>query len=157
MDASAFSFFRRHSAYGVLFLRFAIGVFIIYGVQDNVFSWSRMLEFRDFLQERDVPYSLFAAHLSVYVQFLCGILLLLGGAVRIVGLLLIINFTAAILIVHIGQSFQQYYPAAQLIAVGFFFLFNGAGPVSLDASIARKEKKHNSQRAATEQTVFRKI
>ena len=141
MSTKAFSFFRRHSAYGVLFIRFAIGVFIIYGVQDNVFSWARMLEFRDFLAERGVPYPLFAAHLSVYVQFLCGILLIIGGAVRWVGLLMIVNFTAAILIAHIGQSFPQYYPAAQLIAVGFYFLFNGAGPVSLDEYLHQKRAR----------------
>ncbi|MFD3001718.1 DoxX family protein [Pontibacter toksunensis] len=156
MDAGAFSFFRRHSAYGVLFLRLAIGVFIIYGVQDNVFSWERMLEFRDFLQERGVPYPLLAAHVSVYVQFTCGILLLLGGAVRFVGLLLIINFTAAIFIAHIGQPFQQYYPAAQLIAVGFFFLFNGAGPVSLDAFVTRTQQKHHSPLYAKKPSVIRK-
>ncbi|GAB3195338.1 putative oxidoreductase [Pontibacter aydingkolensis] len=138
MDGSTLSFFKRHRDYGTLFIRFAIGVFIIYGVQDNVFSWERMLEFRDFLEARNVPYPLMAAHVSVYVQFVCGILLLLGLAVRWVGILLIINFTAAILIAHIGQSFPQYYPAAQLIAVGFFFLFNGAGPVSLDAYLSRK-------------------
>lgn len=138
MSTHVFSFFRRHRAYGTLFLRFAIGVFIIYGVQDNVFHWDRMLEFRDFLDANGVPYPLVAAHVSVYVQFICGILLLLGAAVRWVGLLLIINFTAAIFIVHIGQSFPQYYPAAQLIAVGFFFLFNGAGPVSVDAFLEQK-------------------
>lgn len=157
MDASIFSFFRRHRAYGVLFLRFAIGVFIIYGVQDNVFSWARMLEFRDFLQERNVPYPLFAAHLSVYVQFICGILLLAGGAVRLVGLLLVINFTAAIFIAHIGQSFEQYYPAAQLIAVGFFFLFHGAGPVSLDAAVARTRRRHESPLPVNKTSAFRKF
>ncbi|MEJ8801620.1 DoxX family protein [Pontibacter sp. H249] len=138
MAASTFSFFKQHRAYGTLFIRFAIGVFIIYGVQDNVFNWERMLEFRDFLETRGVPFPLLAAHVSVYVQFICGLLLLLGLAVRWVGILLIINFTAAILIAHIGQSFQQYYPAAQLIAVGFYFLFNGAGPVSIDAYLNRK-------------------
>lgn len=136
-----FSFFRKHSAYGVLFLRVAIGIFIIYGVQDNVFSWERMLEFRDFLAAQGMPYPLISAHVSVYVQFLCGIMLLLGAAVRLVGLLLIVNFTVAIVLVHIGQTFQEYYPAAQLIAVGFFFLFNGAGPVSLDALWEGRSKK----------------
>ncbi|RDV15985.1 DoxX family protein [Pontibacter diazotrophicus] len=157
MDASVFSFFRRHSAYGVLFLRFAIGVFIIYGVQDNVFSWARMMEFRDFLQLHGVPYPLIAAHLSVYVQFICGILLLIGGAVRLVGVLFIINFTAAIFIAHIGQSFPQYYPAAQLIALGFFFLFNGAGPLSLDAYIARTRKEQHTKLPVNEPSVIRKI
>ena len=156
MHERFFSFFRRHSAYGVLFLRLAIAVLVLYGVQDNVFSWGRMLEFRDFLQARNVPFPLFSAQLSVYVQFLCGLLLLAGAAVRVVGLLLIINFTAAISIAHIGQSFPQYYPAAQLIAVGFFFLFNGAGPVSLDAYLARTRKGRSSQVAVNDPAVFTK-
>jgi len=148
MHTGFFTFFRHHSAYGVLFIRLAIGVFLIYGVQDNIFSWARMLEFRDFLQVRGVPSPLLAAHLSVYVQFCCGILLLLGAAVRWVGLLLILNFTAAILIAHLGQSFPQYYPAAQLIAVGFFFLFHGAGPVSVDAYLARSRRQGQNRQVS---------
>lgn len=145
MKMGSFSFFRRHKAYGVVFLRFAMGVFLIYGVQDNVFSWERMLEFRDFLQAHGVPYPLVAAHLSVYTQFLIGLMLLLGWGVRIAGLLLIINFTAAIVIVHIGQSFPQYYPAAELIFAGFFYLFNGAGPVSVDSLLENRQQQTQKQ------------
>jgi putative oxidoreductase len=139
-----FSFFRRHSAYGVLFLRLAMGVFLIYGVQDNILSWERMLEFRDFLAQHGVPYPLVAAHLSVYTQFLIGLMLLLGWGVRLAGILLIINFSAAIVIVHIGQSFPQYYPAAELICAGFFYLFNGAGPVSVDSFM--ESRQHQIQK-----------
>jgi putative oxidoreductase len=139
-----FAFFRRHKAYGVLFLRLAMGVFLIYGVQDNILSWERMLEFRDFLQVHGVPFPLVAAHLSVYTQFLVGLMLLLGCGVRLAGLLLIINFTAAIIIVHIGQSFPQYYPAAELLCAGFFYLFNGAGPVSVDGYWS--SRKHQIQK-----------
>jgi putative oxidoreductase len=147
MTPAFFSFFQKYSAYGVLFLRLAVGTFLLYGVQDNVFSWERMLEFRDFLEVRNVPYPLFAAHLSVYVQFICGLLLIMGGAVRWVSVLLILNFTAALLIAHIGrgQSFPEYYPAVEMLCMGFFFLFNGAGPMSLDALFSRKNinrKKH---------------
>jgi putative oxidoreductase len=141
MKTARFAFFRRHKAYGVVFLRFAMGVFLIYGVQDNVFSWERMLEFRDFLQVHGVPFPLVAAHLSVYTQFLIGLMLLLGWGVRVAGLLLIINFTAAIVIVHIGQSFPQYYPAAELIFAGFFYLFNGAGPVSVDSLLENRQRQ----------------
>lgn len=78
MRRGRFTFFRRHRAYGVLFFRFAMGIFLIYGVQDNILSWGRMLEFRDFLQVHGVPYPLVSAHLSVYTQFLIGVMLLLG-------------------------------------------------------------------------------
>jgi putative oxidoreductase len=140
-----FAFFRKHKAYGVLFLRLAMGVFLIYGVQDNILSWERMLEFRDFLQAHGVPYPLIAAHLSVYTQCLVGIMLLLGWGVRLAGLLLILNFTAAILIVHTGQTFPQYYPAAELLCAGFFYLFNGAGPVSVDSFLERRQHQIQKQ------------
>lgn len=116
-------------------------MFLIYGVQDNIFSWERMLEFKDFLEAHGMPLPLFSACLSVYVQFFCGIMLLLGAAVRLAGVLMILNFTVAILLVHLGQTFQQFYPAAQLIAVGFFFLFHGAGPVSVDAYWEKRLRK----------------
>jgi ectoine hydroxylase-related dioxygenase (phytanoyl-CoA dioxygenase family) len=41
--------------YGALFVRLVVGSYLIYGSQDNVFSWARMLEFRDFLAARNVP------------------------------------------------------------------------------------------------------
>ena len=103
-----------------------------------------MLEFRDFLQAHDVPYPLVAAYLSVFTQLLVGLMLLLGWSVRLACLLLIINFTAALLIVHIGQSFLQYYLAAELLCAGFFYLFNGAGPVSIDSY--RSSRKHQIQK-----------
>lgn len=145
---NVFAFFRRHRTYGVLFLRFAMGVFIIYGVQDNMLSWERMLEFRDFLQVRGVPFPLVAAHLSVYTQFMIGLMLLLGWGVRLAGLLLILNFTAAILIAHLGQSFPQYYPAAELIFAGFFYLFNGAGPFSVDSFLEKRQQQIQKQPVA---------
>ncbi len=100
---------------------------------DNVFSYARMLEFRDFLAGFRVPYPLFAAFLSVYVQFTCGLLLLLGYKVRLAGLFIFINFIFALIIAHIGTPYQVYFPAAQLVAVGLFFLLHGAGPVSIVA------------------------
>ncbi|WP_299702192.1 DoxX family protein [uncultured Pontibacter sp.] len=148
MSRDPFTFFRRHRDYGVVFLRFAMGIFLIYGVQDNILSWERMLEFRDFLQAHGVPDPLLAAHLSVYTQFLIGVMLLLGWGVRIAGLLLIINFMAAIVIVHIGQSFPQYYPAAELIFAGFFYLFNGAGPASVDSLLENRQQQIQKQPAA---------
>ena len=38
--------------YRTLFIRLLVGFHLIYGTQDNVFSYERMLEFRNFLEER---------------------------------------------------------------------------------------------------------
>ena len=127
-----FEFFKTREEYGTVFLRLLIGVFIIWGVADNILSWTHMLEFQKFLGARGVPNPLFAAHLSVYAQFICGLSILFGAFVRLTSIVFIINFIAAIVIAHRGHSFQQMFPALMMIAAGLFFLFHGAGRLSVD-------------------------
>jgi len=138
-DLLRFDFFKRHREYGALLLRIFVGVFIIHGVQDNILSWAQMKEFEHFLAARGVPSPLFAAHVSVYAQFICGLSILLGLFLRQTSVIFIINFICAIVIAHLGQSFRQMLPALMMIAVGFFFLFHGAGRPSVDALRERDE------------------
>lgn len=128
----SFAFFKRRREYAALFIRLIIGSYIIYGVQDNVFSSERMGEFAHFLAARGVPFPLFAAFLSAYTQFICGICILLGAFVRLASIPFIINFIAAILIAHRGDDFRGMFPALLMIFVGLFFLFHGAGKLSFD-------------------------
>lgn len=134
-------FLEKNRDFAAIFIRLAFGIQLIYFTQDNVFSYDRMLEFRDFLQAHRVPYPLFCAFLSVIVQFTGGICLIIGFKVRPVSLLLIINFIMAILIVHLGHAYEQYYPALNLIAVSLFLLFNGAGRLSVDDLLAKRERE----------------
>jgi putative oxidoreductase len=134
-------FFRRHAEYGPVFIRLIIGSYIIYGVQDNVFSFERMEEFARFLGERGVPWPLFAAFLSVYTQFACGILILVGAFVRLASIPFVINFVAAIIIAHRGDDFRGMFPALLMIFVGLFFLFHGAGKPSFDAWWERRNSR----------------
>jgi putative oxidoreductase len=134
-----FRFFKTRAEYGTVFLRLLIGVFIIYGVSDNIFSWAHMVQFEKFLAARGVPYPLLSAHLSAYVQFICGLSILFGAFVRLTSIPFIINFIAAIVIAHLGHSFQQMFPALMMIAAGLFFLFHGAGPLSVDAALEKRK------------------
>ena len=133
-----FEFFRRHREYGVIFLRLIIGSFIIWGVQDNVFSSGRMEEFAKFLGERGVPFPLFAAFLSAYTQLVCGICILIGAATRLASIPFIINFTAAIIIAHLGDTFSDMFPALMMLCAGLFFLFHGAGKLSVDEALEKR-------------------
>ena len=137
-----FEFFKTREEYGTVFLRLLIGVFIIHGVADNVFSWAHMVEFQKFLGARGVPYPFFAAHLSAYAQFICGLSILFGAFIRLTSIVFIINFVAAIVIAHLGQSFRQMFPALMMIAAGLFFLFHGAGPLSVDAWLEKRKVPH---------------
>ena len=136
-----FDFLKPYRDYAPIFLRLLIGIFIIHGVQDNILSAERMAEFEKFLAARGVPFTAAAARLSVYAQFICGVSILLGAWIRLTSVVFIINFICAIVIAHLGHSFQQLFPALMMIAAGLFFLFNGAGRLSIDALLERDDAR----------------
>ena len=127
-----FRFFEERREYGPLFIRLVVGFVLVYGTQDNVFNHERMLEFRDFLAVRSVPYPLFAAHLSVYAQFVCGILFVIGLAVRPAAAVMVFNFVAALLIAHLNAPLDYARLALCMLFSSLFLLFHGAGKLSAD-------------------------
>lgn len=126
--------------YGALFIRLVVGSYLIHGSQDNVFSWTRMLEFRDFLAARDVPLPLFSAHLSVYAQFVAGALYIFGALTRYAAAVMVINFIVAFIVVDLHQPYAQSFPAQVMLASAMFLLFHGAGRPSVDVWLSRSEK-----------------
>jgi putative oxidoreductase len=133
-------FLDRHREDATLFIRLIVGFHLVYGTQDNVFSWERMLEFERFLAERSVPYPLAAAIVSVYAQFFSGLLFIVGAATRWAGAVMIINFIAALVIAHRGLPYPANFPPLMMLAAACFFLFHGAGGLSLDAALARRRQ-----------------
>ena len=127
-----FKFFERRREYGPFFVRLVVGFVLVYGTQDNVFSHERMIEFRDFLAARRVPSPLFAAYLSAYAQFVCGILFAVGLLVRPAALAMLINFVAALLIAHLDAPLDAARLALCMLFSSLFLLFHGAGKLSLD-------------------------
>lgn len=125
-------FFELRKDHGAIFLRLAIGWRLIDGTADNVFSWGRMLEFRDFLHHQEVLFPLTAAVVSVYAQFICGILYVAGAFIRAAAIVMIINFIAALYIAHIGASFQDSFDAVMMLSGSMFFLFYGSGKWAVD-------------------------
>jgi putative oxidoreductase len=136
-----FTWFERRADWGAIFIRLAVGARLIEGTQDNVFSNARMQEFAAFLAERGTPFPLFGAFLSAYAQFVCGILLILGLFTRPAGLVIAINFAAALIIAHRDTPFLATWQAAMMLAAGLFFLFNGPGAVALDRLIAGRRRE----------------
>jgi putative oxidoreductase len=133
-----FDWFERHRDYAALFIRLVAGVILVEGTADNVFSWSRMVEFEHFLAQNGVPFPLFGAMLSAYAQFICGILFILGAATRPAAVVMIINFIAALLIAHRVGGFAPARLALVMLFSSLFLLFNGAGKPSVDEG--RKQK-----------------
>lgn len=123
--------------YAPLFIRLAAGAILIEGTADNVFSWSRMVEFAEFLAANGFPFPLPGAVISAYAQFICGFAFILGALTRVAGLVMAINFAAAILIAHTTGGFAPARLAMLMLAVSLFLALHGAGRASVDAKVAR--------------------
>lgn len=106
--------------YADLFIRIPVGFHLIYGVFDNIISWDRMLEFQEFLALHHFPLPLFSAIVSVYAQFICGSLFIIGWKIRYAALLMIFNFVVAILMVHIGDAYPTIFPALMMLSASIY-------------------------------------
>lgn len=126
--------------YGPIFIRLIIGFHLVYGTQDNILSYARMEEFAAFLSAHNVPFPLFAAFVSAYAQFICGILFIVGAATRYAALVMIINFIVAILIAHLGDPYPAKFPALMMLAGACFLFFHGPGELSVDRLLSRRAK-----------------
>lgn len=131
-------YFDAKKEFGVIFIRLIIGIRLIHGTQDNVFSSEQMLEFRDFLQSQGFPFPLVSAHVSAYAQFICGFFMIIGFCTRLSSMIMIINFIIALLFVHIATTFDQSYLALLMLFASLFLLWNGAGKWSVDSILQRR-------------------
>jgi putative oxidoreductase len=116
----------------LLMLRLVTGAFLVHETWDNVTSAARMKEFAGFLGQFDFPLPHLMAPLSVAVQFGCGILLVLGLATRLAGLLVAANFAIAVYMVHWAEPPRGWWPALVLVFLGLHFAAAGSGRFGLD-------------------------
>ena len=116
----------------LLVLRLLTGSFLIWGVWDNIAGPARMAEFTEFLRQFHFPAPALMAPLSVWFQFGCGVLLILGLFTRWAGLLMAFNFIVGFLMVHLADDFRAQFPALILIAVSLHFAAAGGGRYALD-------------------------
>jgi putative oxidoreductase len=135
--------FDKYKEYGVIFIRLIVGFHLIYGTLDNVFSYARMQEFAAFLAAHNVPMPLFAAFLSAYAQFICGILFIVGAFTRYAALVMIVNFIVAIIIVHLGDAYPNKFPALMMLAASCFLFLHGPGALSVDAKLKGRRRSIN--------------
>lgn len=114
-------------------LRVLLGARLVWGTQDNIFSGERMEEFAGFLAANGFPWPMPGALLSAWVQFVCGLLLILGAFTRWASALIVLNFIAALLIAHRSDTFEGMFPALVMLFGGLFFLAHGAARPSVDS------------------------
>jgi putative oxidoreductase len=88
------------------------------------------------------------APLSVYAQFVCGILFILGLLTRWAGLVTAFNFVVAVWMVHWTQDFPGWWPALILVFLGLLFATQGPGRYALDHWIGRRDDRDRAEAAA---------
>lgn len=72
-----------HPDIGLLALRLLVGSFLMWETLDNVLSAERMAEFVGFVGHHGFIMPELMAPLSVYAQFICGALILVGALTRL--------------------------------------------------------------------------
>jgi putative oxidoreductase len=126
------NFFETKKDYGAIFLRVIIGWRLLAGVWPYVSQARSINEVKTFFIQLFIPLPLWSAYISVYVQFICGILVIAGLWIRPAALLMIINFSVAILAGHLNDGIEKSFAAWIILAASFFFLFYGPGKLAMD-------------------------
>jgi putative oxidoreductase len=126
----------------LLLLRVLVGSFLMWGTWDNVASAERMQEFVQFLTLLQCPMPELAAPVSVYAQFLCGALILVGLLTRWAGLVMTFNFIVAVALLTLGggeTDFRALFPPLVMIAVPLVLATHGAGAYAADTLFTRSK------------------
>ena len=126
---------QRFADLALLLLRLFVGFFLIWGVMDSVGSSERMTEFVNFLKDHGFPSPRVLATLSVYIQLAIGVGFVLGLFTRWAGLLCVVHFLVAIIMVDRHGGMRGIFPSGCLVFIGLYLATHGAGRLSIDAAL----------------------
>lgn len=135
---------QRFGDFALLLMRVFVGLFLIWGVWDNLTDPARMREFVEFLRKFHFASPEILARVSVYTQFLVGVAFILGLFTRWAGILCAINFVVAIVMVDRFGGMRGVFPAGCLVVIGLYLATHGAGRFSLDAAMKANETPRGS-------------
>jgi putative oxidoreductase len=130
---------QRFSDFALLLLRVFVGLFLVWGVWDNVTSPERMHEFREFLAAHGFAAPELMAPLSVYLQLFVGVAIVFGLFTRWAGILCAVHFVVAIAMVDHHGGMRGIFPAGCLVLIGLYLATYGAGRFSVDAALRANE------------------
>lgn len=129
---------------GVLVLRLAFGFQLVKVSHEYIlYADTKIPEFTTYLQSLGFPFPVPGAYISVWTEFIGGLLLIVGFQTRWTALLLLINFSVAVGMAHlnISDTYANTFPSLNLWAVSFFLLLNGAGRWSVDRLLPASTKQ----------------
>jgi putative oxidoreductase len=130
--------------FALLLQRLFVGLFLVWGVWDNITSAERMQEFVAFLTKFGFPSPGVLAPVSVYLQLLIGLGFIFGLFTRWAGILCAIHFFIAIAMVDRFGGMRGIFPSGCLIVIGLYLASHGAGRFSVDAALRANELPRTS-------------
>ena len=130
---------QRLSDFALLLMRLFVGLFLIWGVWDNITDGARMQEFAAFLAKHGFPSPTILAPVSVYLQLAIGLGFVLGLFTRWAGLICAIHFVIAIAMVDRLGGMRGVFPSGCLVVIGLYLATYGAGRFSMDAVLKANE------------------
>lgn len=130
---------QRFEEWALLLMRAMTGAFLVWGVQDNLLSAERMLEFEQFLAKSGFAAPALMARLSVWAQCLVGVAFVAGILTRWAGIVCAINFIVAIVMVDAHGGIRASFPSACLVVIGLYLACRGAGRISVDHVMASRQ------------------
>jgi len=119
--------------FAAIFIRLAFGYHLIQYTYADVFTLSAATNNAGYLSTLGIPFPSIMAWVYILTEFLGGIALIIGFKIRWFAVALIINFLVAVFIAHAHQPYSKSFESIQMLAVSCFFLFNGAGKLSIDS------------------------
>jgi len=130
---------QRFADLALLLQRVFVGLFLIWGVWDNLTSSERLGEFAQFLGTHGFGAPNILAPVSVYLQLAIGLGFILGLFTRWAGLLCAIHFAIAIVMVDYQGGVRGIFPSGCLLVIGLYLATHGAGRFSVDEAIRANE------------------
>ncbi|HKU89795.1 MAG TPA: DoxX family protein [Steroidobacteraceae bacterium] len=130
---------QRFSDFTLLLLRLFVGLFLIWGVWDNISESARMQEYAAFLGQHGFPSPRLMAPLSAWLQLAIGIGFVLGMFTRWAGILCAVHFVIAIAMVDHHGGMRGVFPSGCLVLIGLYLATYGAGRFSIDAALRANE------------------
>ena len=130
---------QRFADAALLLLRLFIGLYLIWGVWDNITSGERMREFVEFLRTHGFMSPQLLAPVSVYLQLATGVAFVLGIFTRWAGIVCAVHFIVAIVMVDYQGGMRGIFPSGCLIVIGLYLATHGAGRLSFDEALRANE------------------
>jgi putative oxidoreductase len=127
------------SDFALLLMRLFVGLFLIWGVWDNITDGARMQEFVSFLDKYGFASPKILAPVSVYLQLAIGLGFVLGLFTRWAGIFCALHFAIAIAMVDHLTGMRGIFPSGCLIVIGLYLATYGAGGLSVDAVLRANE------------------